>query len=126
MVHRTLPPPSAEQLQGLLDRSKQATVIVRESGSILYASPAACELLGYTLEELRGQSVELLMPQRYRLAHIGHRLRFVDEQRTRLMGGGSPLRIECKDGSERAVQISLRPIRRGLEVLFVAVIQSRG
>ena len=102
-----------------------ATLLVDESGVVLSATDPACRLLGYDSGELDGQSVEQLMPERFRLAHIGMRLRFTDEQRTRPMGSGLVLRAVRKDGTELGVDISLMPIRRGLQTLILLAIQAR-
>jgi hypothetical protein len=59
--------------------------------ALLFANEQACHVLKYRAGELHGQSVELLIPDRYRLAHIGHRLRFSDDRRTRPMGAGLEL-----------------------------------
>jgi PAS domain S-box-containing protein len=104
-----------------IDSAPDAAVIIGESGTILFANRQVEDLLGYSAGELHGQSVELLMPERFRLPHIGHRLHFTDDRRTRPMGAGRKLFALCKDGSERAVKISLSPIQRGLETLVVAV-----
>ena len=106
-----------------IDCAPDATVIAGESGTILFANRQVAHLLGYAPGELHGQSIELLMPERFRLPHIGHRLRFTDDRQTRPMGVGRKLFALCKDGSERAVKISLSPIQRGLETLVVAVIR---
>jgi protein-histidine pros-kinase len=108
-----------------IDCAPDASVVVGESGTILFANQRAGHLLGYAPGELHGQSIELLMPERFRLLHIGHRLRFTDDRRTRPMGAGYELLALCKDGSERAVEISLSPVQRGLETLVVAVIRDR-
>lgn len=70
--------------------------------------------------------VELLIPDRHRLAHIGHRLRFTDDRRARLIGGGA-LRLFAlgKDGAEIPVDISLSPVQHGFENLTVVTIQMR-
>ena len=66
------------------------------------------------------------MPARFRLVHIGHRLRFTDDRRTRPMGVGlAACSLYCKDGSERRVDLSLNPVQRGLETLIVVTIQVR-
>jgi hypothetical protein len=65
------------------------------------------------------------MPERFRLLHIGHRLHFTDDRRTRPMGAGHELFALCKDGSERRVEIGLTPVQRGLETVVVAVIRER-
>lgn len=103
--------------------SGDALVIIDESGSIRFASQQLARLFGYAPDDLQGQLVELLVPARYRLAHIGHRLRFSDDRRTRPMGQGRSLFVCCKDGSECRVKIGLRPIQRGLETLMIAVIR---
>lgn len=111
--------------EGVLGRAAEAALIVDESGAILYATDQACHVLKYAPGELHGQSVELLMPARFRLAHIGHRLRFTDDRRTRPMGAGLELFALCKDGSELPVDLSLKLIQRGLETLTVVGIQLR-
>jgi len=113
---------SSELLQSI-DCAPEASVVVGESGTIWFANQQVRQLLGYTPNELHGQSVELLMPVRFRLPHISHRLRFTDDRRTRPMGAGLKLLALCKDGSERPVEISLSPVQRGLETLVVAVIR---
>lgn len=116
---------SVSILESIPARAGEATLVVDESGTVLFASDEACHLLKYDAGELRGHSVELLIPERVRLAHIGHRLRFTDDRRTRQMGSGLALLALCKDHSELPVDISLRPVQRGLETLTVLVIQLR-
>jgi PAS domain S-box-containing protein len=110
-------------LESLLERPSDAGLVVNESGTILFASDPACDLFKYAAGELHGRSVELLIPVRNRLAHIGQRIRFTDDRRTRPMAAGLVLFALCKDGSERRVDISLNPVRKGLETLIVAIIR---
>ena len=112
-------------LKTLLAHAVDCALIVGESGSILFVTDQACRLLKYAPGELAGQSVESLIPERYRIAHISHRLRFTDERRMRPMGTGLPLFALCKDGSELPVEISLNPVQRGLVTLTVVGIQVR-
>jgi protein-histidine pros-kinase len=116
---------SSTALERILAHSADASLVVDESGTVLLANDQACQLLQYAAGELNGQRVEFLIPDRFRLAHIGHRLRFMDERRTRPMGAGLELVALCKDGSERRVDISLNPVQRGLETLIVATIRMR-
>jgi protein-histidine pros-kinase len=105
------------------DPLTEGLLIVDESGAILFANEQMSHLFGYQPEDLQGRIVEHLMPERFRMTHIGHRLQFTDERRIRPMGYGRGLVLCCKDGSERPVRISLRPVQRGLETLVVATIQ---
>lgn len=113
-------------LESILAQAADATLIVDESGTIRSANDQACQLLKYLPGELHGKAVELLIPARFRLAHIGHRVRFTDAHRSRQLGACPALTAQCKDGSDLAVDIGLNPVRRGLETLMVVVIQARG
>jgi len=113
-------------LENLLAHATDAALAVDESGTVVSATDQACLALKYAPGELHGQRIELLIPERFRLAHIGHRLRFTDDRRTRTMGAGLALFALCKDGSERRVDLSLNPVQRGLKTLTVVVIRIVG
>lgn len=112
-------------LESVPAHAEGATLVVDESGTIRFTSDQACHLLKYAADELEGQSVELLIPKRFRFTHIGQRLRFTDDFRTRPMGTGLPLFALCKNGSELPVDISLNPFRRGLKTLVLLAIRLR-
>jgi PAS domain S-box-containing protein len=116
---------SVALLGSTLAQAADSALIIDEFGVILFASDQACHALKYGAGELRGQSLEFLIPERHRLAHIGHRLRFTDDRRTRPMGAGMDLFALCKDGTERRVDVSLNPVQMGLQRLMIAVIQLR-
>jgi two-component system, sensor histidine kinase len=97
-------------------------VLVDSSGQIVFSNRQLSALFGYTREELRGQHVETLMPERYRARHGGHRERFAAENRIRPMGAGLDLYACRKDGSEFPVEISLSPLRdQGHELVAAAI-----
>lgn len=89
------PTHSDEIQKSALAQAEGAALVVDESGIVLFASDQASRMLKYGPGEIAGQSVELLMPERFRLMHIGHRLRFTDDRRSRLMGAGLELYLEC-------------------------------
>ena len=68
------------------------------------------KLFGYEPSELIGQSVEVLVPPRFRMAHYAHRTGFLGEPEARPMGAGRDLYGLRKDGSEFPVEIGLNPI----------------
>lgn len=102
-----------------------ASLIVDESGTVLFAAEPACKLLGYAPSEVKGQSVELLVPERLRLAHIGHRLRFTDAGRTRPMPSGHDFAARRSDGSELAVHVGLCLLHQGLQTFIIVRIERR-
>lgn len=109
-------------MRAVLDAGQHAAMVVDESESFCSPTHRQASCWGYLPGELDGQSVELLLPERFRLAHIGHRLRFTDARRARPMGAGQALVVCCKNGCERRVRISLSCVQQGLETLVVAIL----
>src|SRR6185436_15715088 len=78
---------------------------------IVLANASAERLFGYTVQELLHQSVEMLVPGRFRGRHPGHRADFHATPRPRPMGADRELHAVRKDGKEVPVEIGLNPIR---------------
>jgi PAS domain S-box-containing protein len=93
-----------------LDISPDALVIVNQAGNIVLVNGQTEVIFGYTRDELVGQLLDLLLPQRYRAAHAVHRERYFSAPRMRPMGMGLELVGRRKDGTEFPVEISLNPV----------------
>ena len=89
----------------------------------LYASPHIESLFGYTRDELLGQLIEILVPERYRSVHGGHRTGYFTDPRVRSMGAGLQLHGLRKDGTEVPVEISLSPLETEEGVLVASAIR---
>jgi two-component system cell cycle sensor histidine kinase/response regulator CckA len=98
------------RFQALLDAAPDAIVAVMPDGSIELVNAQAERLFGYPREELLGQSVDLLVPDRFRNAHPANRDGYFAEPRPRPMGAGMELAGRRKDGSEFPAEISLSSI----------------
>src|SRR6266508_3036712 len=81
-------PAERERLSALLGAAPDATVTVDEGGRILIANSQVVQLLGYRPDELVGQSVDQLLPERFRTGHTGHRASFMASPRARPTGTG--------------------------------------
>jgi PAS domain S-box-containing protein len=113
-ANRTKPPlaedPGDQRLRGLLEAAPDAMVIVDGKGIIVIANHQMEKLFGYTREELAGQVIEKLVPERFRKAHPQHRAGYFGDPRTRPMGAGIDLFALRKDGTEFPAEISLATI----------------
>jgi len=107
----------------LLDAAPDAVVIVDAAGVVRTVNRQTEQLFGYSREELLGQPVEALMPERLRGRHTGHRAGYSAEPHTRPMGIGLELFGLRQDGSEFPVEISLSPVQSGDSQLVISIIR---
>ncbi|HZU00584.1 MAG TPA: PAS domain-containing sensor histidine kinase [Ktedonobacteraceae bacterium] len=109
-------------LAALLNISPDALVVVSQAGSIVQMNAQATALFGYHAEELKGQPLEVLLPERFRKGHVAHREHYTAAPHTRPMGAGLELFGRRKDGTEFAIDVSLRPVRvEGVMQVIAAV-----
>jgi PAS domain S-box-containing protein len=111
-----------ERFRRVVEGAPCAMVMVGTGGQIVLVNRETERLFGYAREELVGQSVERLVPERYRVLHPGHRARFFGDPQIRPMGVGRDLHGLRKDGVEVPVEIGLNPLETSEGVFVLASI----
>ncbi len=100
-----------------------AIVGVGAEGKMVLVNAQAEKLFGYPREKLIGQTVEMLVPERFHALHPSHRRNYFEEPRTRPMGAGVELFAARRDGTEFPVEISLSSIEIEGERIATAAIR---
>lgn len=99
-----------ERFHLVLDVAPNGMMMVDKNGIIILTNPQIEKIFGYTQEELVGQTLEILVPDRFKAEHPDHVKYFFAHPSTRQLGAGRDLFGRRKDGKEVPVEIGLNPI----------------
>ncbi len=100
-----------QKLRKVVEAAPNGILTLDEKGDILLVNSRLEKMFGYDRHELQGQKIEILLPDRYHLDHVGKRQKYFQALVPRKMGSGLDLYALRKDGSEFPVDISLSPIQ---------------
>jgi PAS domain S-box-containing protein len=114
---------SRTMFQKFYEQSPDAIIVVDELGRIDHVNALAEALFGLSRERMVGQSIEMLLPKRFRDRHRSHRTGYMKDAKMRPMGTGLPLFAQRADGSEFPVDIMLSPIEIEQRRMVLAVIR---
>jgi protein-histidine pros-kinase len=114
---------SDARFRGLVQSAPDAMVIIDRLGKITLVNRKAGEMFGYSPEELIGEPVELLVPERVADGHRNSRAAYTANPHPRAMGEGLELSARTADGREFPVEISLSPLDTDEGLLISAAIR---
>lgn len=110
--------------QRLLQFSPDAMLVVDTCGVIRYSNETSGVLFGYRPEQLIGQPIRMLIPERFHKRHSAHVSDYLQQPTSREMGARiSDLFARRADGSEFPAGIRLSPFRDGAQHLVAAAIR---
>lgn len=109
---------SEQKYRALFENAYDSILVIDSNGKIALVNERLYHTFGYRPDELIGQPLEILIPERYRGHHIALRDSYLRAPQTRSIGRGLDLHARRKDGTEFPVDISLSPTytREGLRV----------
>ena len=114
---------SEAQFRALFEFSPDAIIASDHGGRITGINARVESMFGYARGELIGQSIEVLVPERYRNSHPSRRKEYAGAARVRPMGAGLELYGRRKDGSEFPADIMLGPVDMAEGPVVLSVIR---
>ncbi len=112
-----------QKFKELLEAAPDAMVIVNRNAEMVLVNAQAVQLFGWPREDLLGQPMEMLMPERMRGQHREKRNGLFAQALARPMGAGLALFGRRQDGSEFPIEISLSPLETNDGTLAIAAIR---
>jgi PAS domain S-box-containing protein len=100
----------------------QPLLAISRNGKIRLINQRSAEIFGYEPQELLGQNMQILLPERCRTAHASHLERYFSQPRERPMGTGMEVAARRKDGTEFPVEITLRWTEDAGGMLAIAMV----
>lgn len=110
------------QVKALFDHATEGIILTDEKGKIVLLNPAAFGLFQYDPDELPGQSIDVLIPQRFHHSHVKDREGFYQHPGNRTMGHNRILFARKKNGAEFPVEVSLGYYRQNNKLFVIAFI----
>ncbi|HSX61871.1 MAG TPA: CHASE domain-containing protein [Tahibacter sp.] len=114
---------SRQAFQALTDTASDAIIAADADGNIRYVNRAVEGCFGYTSDELLRQPLTVLMPERYRDAHLNGLARFLAGGEPRVIGRAVEVAGLHRDGSEFPLEISIGHWRSDGEHHFTAILR---
>jgi diguanylate cyclase (GGDEF)-like protein/PAS domain S-box-containing protein len=113
---------SEARFKALFQGAPDAIIITDKSSRIVLVNNQTMTLFGYSIDELVGSSIEMVIPGRFREAYYKYLKAFIDEIETR-PGISLPLNGVRKNKREIPIEIALSPIKIPSGVIFTNIIR---
>ena len=117
-VHET-----AQRLRAILETAVEGIITIDERGIIESLNPAAERLFGYTVAELIGKNVSVLMPAPYRQEHDGYLANYMRTGHARIIGIGREVVGQRKDGSVFPMDLAVSEVKLQDRRLFTGFVR---
>jgi two-component system sensor kinase FixL len=100
----------SSELQALMDAAVDAVILIDDRGRIGGVNLSARRLFGFSVDELLGKNVSMLMPEPYRSSHDSYLARYADTGVPHIIGVGREVEAQRKDGSIFPAFLSVGPV----------------
>lgn len=113
-----------KQFRSVFDNSADGIIAIDKQGIIRLFNPAAERLFGYTVAEVTGQNIKMLMPEPYQSEHDGYLKRYISTGKGHIIGIG-PREVEglCRDGATFSMELAVTEMNLGEKRMFIGIVR---
>jgi len=114
---------SEQRFRTLAETATDTIVTIDGASRILFANSAAERLFGYSKQELLGQPLTILMPERFRAVHEEALARYLETGNRHTVWNSMELTGLRRDGKELSLEVAFGEIRENGEHTFTGIIR---
>lgn len=114
---------SGSYFENIVEHVIDGIVVIDSRGTIEWINAAIEEIFGYSAEELVGQNVKTLMPQRYAVEHDGYLSSYMTTRIPKVIGTGREVEGRRRDGIEFPIDLSVSEIVSDGEKKFIGILR---
>jgi two-component system sensor kinase FixL len=113
---------SEARWRAIVDSAVDGIIVIDAHGRVEAFNRAAERLFGYTIAEVLGRNVDMLMPSPYREEHGTYLSRYLATGRAKIMGIGREVQGRRKDGTTFPLHLSVGELTIGGERKFTGIL----
>ncbi|MDX8406737.1 MAG: PAS domain S-box protein [Mariprofundus sp.] len=116
----------SSRMRAVVDHTVDGIITIDEHGVIKSFNPAAESIFGYSANEVAGQNITMLMPERYLLRHQQGLQRYCKLGRGHVVGSSKLVSV-CglmKNGSEFSMELSISTMMVDDQQLFIGMVRN--
>lgn len=114
---------SEQRFRTLAETATDTIIAIDRNSRILFANSSAERLFGYRQEELVGQYLTMLMPERFRAAHEQALARYLQTGKRHMVWNPMELTGLHRDGRELSLEVAFGEVRENGEQTFTGIIR---
>tara|TARA_R110002012_G_scaffold41030_1_gene112679 strand:- start:8660 stop:9856 length:1197 start_codon:yes stop_codon:yes gene_type:complete len=111
------------KLNALLNAAVDAMIIIDHTGTIELFNAAAQRMFGYSVQEVIGKNIKMLMPEPYRKEHDQYLDNYMKTNKARIIGIGREVKACKKDGEIFPIELSVGEVKESSHKQFVGIIR---
>lgn len=109
-------------LEAIIETAIDGIITIDNRGNIESLNPAALKLFGYTIEEVKGKNIKILMPEPDKSGHDGYIQRYQTTREKRIIGKGREVRGLRKDGTTFPFRLAVSEVQYEDRIIYTGFI----